>query len=122
LYQISYFIFLFVTLFISLEINFGFFIGLFIYLIGLGIYISAIYYFAVNEWDKPVTSGIYSLFRHPVYFGFVLIMFGTAIAGKSLLLLVLAAIIGYLSFRVAKQEEKDCLVQYKDDYRKYLAK
>ncbi len=121
-YQLFYYLFLFFSIFISIEINTWFFLGLFVYLIGLSIYISAIYYFAINEWDKPVTGGIYRLFRHPVYLGFALIMFGTALAGKSLLLFVLAVIISFLSFIVAKQEEKNCLAQYRDEYRKYLAK
>jgi protein-S-isoprenylcysteine O-methyltransferase Ste14 len=122
LYQISYYLFLIVTIFISFEINILFFLGLLFYLSGLGIYISAIYYFSINEWDKPVTRGIYRLFKHPVYLGFTLIMFGIALAGASWVLFVLAFIISYLSFIIAKREEQDCLAQYKDEYRKYLAK
>ena len=121
-YQILYFIFLIFSVFISFELNIWFYAGLIIYLSGLALYISAIYYFAINEWDKAVTGGIYKLLKHPVYFGFSLIMFGISIAGQSLILFVLAVIISYLSHLIAKQEEKDCLEKYGEEYREYLAK
>lgn len=119
-YQIFYFCFLVLSFFIPVQLDIFFYSGLIIYLIGLVIYISAIYYFAINEIDKPVTTGIYRFLKHPVYFGFSLILFGSSVAGKSILLFVVSLVISILSYIVAKHEEKDCIAMYGINYQNYI--
>ena len=121
-YQILYLLFLVLSIFISIELNIWFYLGLFIYLVGLSIYISAIYYFAINEWNKPVMSGIYRYFRHPVYFGFFLIMLGISLAALSYILFLLSIFIAYLSYLIAQKEEQQCVKDYGNLYSKYLKK
>jgi len=63
IYKYSYILVLLLTIFIPFQINTYFFIGLGLYLLGLLIYISAIFYFSINEIDLPVTRGIYRYLR-----------------------------------------------------------
>ncbi len=118
-YQIVYLFFLILSIFFTFKINIWFYAGISIYLIGLIIYISGIYYFAINEPDKVVTGGVYRIFRHPVYFSFVLIVIGISVLAASFLLLILSVLIAILSFIIAKQEEKDCLLIYGNEYQDY---
>ncbi len=118
-YQIVYLFFLICSIFYTFKINTWFYAGISIYLIGLILYISGIYYFAINEPDKVVTGGVYRLFRHPVYLAFVLIVVGISVAAVSFLLFTFSVLIAILSFIIAKQEEKDCLLIYGDEYQNY---
>lgn len=120
LYVLFYWIFIVVSFFVDLQTGFYFYLGLIFYLCGLALYLSSVFYFAVNEYDKPVTSGIYRYFKHPSYSGFSLLMFGIACAGQSVFLGFLAIVISILSYIIAKHEETWCIEVYGDSYKEYL--
>jgi protein-S-isoprenylcysteine O-methyltransferase Ste14 len=57
--------------------------------------------------EEIVTSGIYSISRHPQYFGFILIIFGWLVGWPTILTIVFATILIYKYIRVCKIEEKE---------------
>ena len=57
--------------------------------------------------EEIVTSGIYSISRHPQYFGFLLIIFGWFIGWPTILTVVFASILIYKYVKVCKIEEKE---------------
>ena len=67
-----------------------------------------------------VTSGIYSISRHPQYFGFILIILGWFIGWPTVLTVVFAAILIYKYIKVCKIEEKELSDNKK--YKKYKEK
>ncbi len=119
IYKYSYILLLLLTIFIPFQINTYFFIGLGIYLLGLFIYISAIFYFSINEIDLPVTKGIYKYLRHPVYFGFIIMYLGITLISSNILLLILSLVIAYCSYQIALLEEELCSDTYGKDYINY---
>ena len=60
-----------------------FYLGLVIFLTGLGVLTTATINFATAPFDKPITHGIYQYFRHPMYLSAFLIYLGTSIATAS---------------------------------------
>ena len=119
IYKYSYVLILIATVFIPFNINVWFFIGLAIYLIGLFTYISAIFYFSINEVDLPVTTGIYYYSRHPVYLGFMIMIIGILLITFNLLIFILVLTIGYSSYYIALKEEEKCSQFYDEFYMKY---
>jgi len=67
--------------------------------------------------EELVTSGIYSISRHPQYFGFILIIFGWLIGWPTILTLVFAIILIYKYVKVCKIEEKE--LSHIKEYKKY---
>ncbi|MCH8741413.1 DUF1295 domain-containing protein [Patescibacteria group bacterium] len=59
--------------------------------------------------DRFVTNGIYSLSRHPQYFGFILIVVGWFIGWPTILTLVMAPVLIWKYIRVSQTEEKELL-------------
>lgn len=76
---------------------------------------------SLREKPELVTSGPYKLVRHPIYSGFLLAMFGTALVDGPIwfLILILAGIYFIYS---ARTEEKMMLQQFPDEYRVYKKK
>ena len=70
--------------------------------------------------EKPelVTSGPYKFVRHPIYSGFLLAMFGTALADGAIWLLILV-LAGIYFIYSAKVEEKMMLKEFPDHYPGY---
>jgi len=60
-----------------------FYAGLAVYLMGLAFLILATLAFIVTPVDKPNTTGIYSISRHPVYLGTWSLFIGIGIASAS---------------------------------------
>jgi protein-S-isoprenylcysteine O-methyltransferase Ste14 len=54
-----------------------------------------------------VTSGIYSVSRHPQYFGFILVVVGWLIGWPTILTLIFSPILIFMYIRVCKIEEKE---------------
>ena len=117
--KVLFYLLLLISLFTKLQSIVFIVVGTIIYLSGLVIYISAMYYFAINEYDKPVTSGIYKFSRHPVYLGFFIMFFGVFIATLNIFVLITNILLAIVSYKIAKQEEKDCINLYSTDYEKY---
>jgi len=122
IYRYSYLLLLISSLFISFTINLHFFIGLFLYICGLSIYIIAIFYFSINEPDLLVNSGIYRYSRHPVYFGFFIMWIGVSVCTFSIIVFLITIIIGFLSYIIALEEEKLCIIKYGESYKDYKDK
>lgn len=64
-----------------------------------------------------VTSGIYSISRHPQYLGFILIIVGWVVGWPTLLTLIFGPILVAMYIRVCKKEEKE--MSKVADYREY---
>ncbi len=93
--------------------------GLLIYVPGMLIEILALLGFYTTSIDKPVTGGIYSISRHPMYVGTFLINIGISMSCLSWIFLLLAIIGIFLESSLAAMEERWCLEKYGGVYREY---
>lgn len=66
------------------------------------------------------TTGPYAKVRHPQYDAFVLIMFGFLLQWPTLLTLLMFPVLVWMYMRLARQEERDALAQFGDEYRRYI--
>lgn len=96
--------------------------GIFLFLSGIIIYLAGIVFFAISEYNKPVTEGIYKIIKHPVYTGFSVAVIGTAIAGGSIIYLFLSLVYIINNEFLKKEEERSCTKIYPDSYKKYAKK
>ena len=69
--------------------------------------------------EKIVSTKIYSIIRHPQYFGGLLAHIGISILLSSLFSLVLTPLVILLNFLVAWKEEKELLKEFGDNYKNY---
>jgi protein-S-isoprenylcysteine O-methyltransferase Ste14 len=107
--------------FLPLKLNtIWFYVGLFIYLLGVIIDFMAGVSWATNPLDKPITTGIYSISRHPMDFGNVVAMVGTGIACASWVYLLLGIVIITLMNMGAVREERFCLQKFGNAYHEYM--
>ncbi len=98
-----------------------FYVGLFIYLLGVVFVTMAMLSFSTTPLDEPVTKGIYRVSRHPMNFGFFLVLVGMGIASASWVFLLCAAVFIILQGKILeKSEERFCLEKYGDAYREYM--
>ena len=65
------------------------------------------------------TSGPYAYVRHPQYLGFILIMFGFLLQWPTLVTLAMFPILVLMYVRLAKQEEKNAVAEYGEQYLRY---
>ncbi len=94
--------------------------GFIFFLIGILLYLSGIFFFAISEYDKPATEGIYKIIKHPVYTGFFIILASISIATGSIIYLFLV-ILYILNSKYLKQaEEQICREQYGKEYQYYI--
>lgn len=68
------------------------------------------------------TTGVYAHVRHPQYVGFVLVMFGFLLQWPTLLTLAMFPILVGMYAYLARQEEREVLRQFGDEYRRYMAR
>jgi protein-S-isoprenylcysteine O-methyltransferase Ste14 len=109
------------SIFLPLQLGtLWFYIGLPIFLTGLVILTVATANFATAPAKKPVTKGMYSFSRHPLYLSMIVIYIGTGIASASwvFILLGIANILWIRTESVV--EERYCLETYNRDYREYM--
>jgi protein-S-isoprenylcysteine O-methyltransferase Ste14 len=97
-----------------------FYVGLPVFLIGLGILTAATINFAAAPAEKPATQGIYSFSRHPMYLSMFIIYIGTGIACASWVFILLGLANIFLMETETRLEERYCLKKYGDSYRKYI--
>lgn len=120
LYQVLYYLQLLILCFLSFaESNFLFYVGTVVYIVGMLLYFTAMFYFAIAEYNKPVTRGLYKFSRHPVYFSFFIIILGASFATGNFILLIMSVLYLICSRQIAKAEELDCQKKYGADYQKY---
>lgn len=70
---------------------------------------------------RVAQEGPYARLRHPQYAGFFLIMTGFLLQWPTLLTLAMYPVLVWVYARLAVAEERDSLVRFGDDYRRYMA-
>ncbi|TXL73126.1 isoprenylcysteine carboxylmethyltransferase family protein [Vineibacter terrae] len=70
--------------------------------------------------QQLATSGAYAHVRHPQYVGFVLVMFGFLLQWPTLLTLAMFPVLVVMYAFLARQEEREAVRQFGDDYRRYM--
>jgi protein-S-isoprenylcysteine O-methyltransferase Ste14 len=68
----------------------------------------------------PASRGLYAVIRHPQYVALALSALGLAIMWPRFLTLVLLAVMLFLYYLLAKDEERRMLARYGDSYREYM--
>ena len=74
---------------------------------------------SVKEEPELVTTGPYSLVRHPIYTGLFIAMLGSMLTEGFLWLIDLIVLGGYFIYS-AKKEEKSMLLHFPDKYPEYM--
>ena len=97
-----------------------FYLGLLIYLSGMLITINATLNFVTTSIDKPVTQGVYTFSRNPMYIGESLINISISIACLSWVFFLIAFVIAILEHNIVVSEERFCLKKYGNAYREYM--
>lgn len=77
--------------------------------------------YAAQRAGELATSGVYAWVRHPQYIGFVLVMFGFLLQWPTLLTLAMFPVLVAMYVHLAREEEREALKQFGDDYRRYMA-
>ena len=109
------------SVFLPLEIGTAWlYAGLVIFVLSLVMTVMISVNFANAPPDKPVTSGVYRISRHPVYFSSFLLYVGMGIAGASWVMLLLAVAWIVLWQILVPTEERFLLEKYGDAYRDYM--
>ena len=92
--------------------------------IGAGFWLLAVSWkvlYAAQRVHRLAISGPYARVRHPQYIGFVLIMFSFLLQWPTLVTLAMFPILVFMYGRLANTEEQDMLIQFGDEYRRYMA-
>jgi len=97
-----------------------FYVGLLISILGTVMEFMAGVSFATAPLDKPITTGVYSISRNPIYFGVFLMYIGISIACASWVFL-LCAVVWLVSWHFGVPEEERILLEkYGSAYREYM--
>lgn len=109
------------SIFLPLQIGTAwFYIGLVIFISALVMSLMTTISFATTPVDKPATSGIYRISRHPIYFSGFLLNLSIGIVCASWVIM-LCAILWIVFFHiVVPTEERFLIGQYGDAYREYI--
>jgi protein-S-isoprenylcysteine O-methyltransferase Ste14 len=97
-----------------------FYIGIVILISALVMSIMTTISFATTPIDKPVTSGIYRISRHPIYLNGFLLNLSIGIASASWIILLCATLWIVIFHLVLPTEESYLIGQYGDAYREYM--
>ena len=121
--QITYYVLFVFSVFIPLKTGtILFYVGLFLFISGILLYATALFYFAISEYDLPVTHGIYKFSRHPIYLSFFVINLGMILVSSSLIVFIIAFLHFYALVFIIKEEENLCAKQYGTNYAEYRKK
>jgi protein-S-isoprenylcysteine O-methyltransferase Ste14 len=97
--------------------------GLVVYLAGWVFLVLAMRTFAATPVDRPNTSGIYRISRHPWYIGMFFVYIGTGIASASWVLVLLALVfLALIRNALMIVEERECVERFGDAYKEYTNK
>ena len=97
-----------------------FYVGILISIIGTVMSFMAGVSFATAPLDEPMTKGVYSISRNPMYFGVFLMYIGIGIACASWVFL-LCAVVWIISWHFGVPEEERILLEkYGSAYREYM--
>jgi len=96
-----------------------FYVGILLCILGTVVSFMAGVAFATSPLDEPMTKGVYSISRNPMYFGMFLMYIGIGIACASWIFL-LCAVIWIISWHFGvPEEERILLKKYGSAYREY---
>jgi protein-S-isoprenylcysteine O-methyltransferase Ste14 len=98
-----------------------FYAGFAVYLAGFAFIVLAIRTFTTIPEDKPNSTGIYRISRHPWYIGMIIFLIGIGIASASWVFLLLA-LIWLVPIRNALMipEERECVERFGNAYKEYM--
>jgi protein-S-isoprenylcysteine O-methyltransferase Ste14 len=100
-----------------------FYAGLAVYLVGFAFIILAMLAFIATPVDKPNTTGIYSVSRHPIYLGTFSIIISIGVASASWVYILLALIsLALMRNALMIPEERQCCERFGNAYREYMNK
>ena len=77
--------------------------------------------YEAQQHGSLATAGPYSYLRHPQYVGFILVMFGFLLQWPTLLTLAMFPVLVLMYVKLARDEEREALASFGDDYRRYMA-
>ncbi len=97
-----------------------FYTGLVILILALVMSLMTTISFATTPVDKPVTSGVYRISRHPIYLSGFLLNLSIGIACASWVILLCAVLWIVLWHIVVPTEERFLTQKYGDAYREYM--
>ena len=112
---------LFLTIFSSLKIGrVAFFLGITLYIIGLGGMVVALLNYKDTPLDKPVTKGLYKISRNPQQVTILVAFIGISLMIGSWLTVIILGIGAILAHVRVLAEERSCLEQYGSSYENYM--
>jgi protein-S-isoprenylcysteine O-methyltransferase Ste14 len=96
--------------------------GSVLFVVGLAAFlICAVQVYAGKAWKSgPASRGLYAVIRHPQYVALALSALGLAIMWPRFLTLALLAVMLFLYYVLARDEERRMLARYGDGYREYM--
>lgn len=72
--------------------------------------------------EKIVSSGLYSVIRHPQYFGGILAHIGITFLLSAYLSLLISPILILLNYLISRKEEKELIKEFGKEYEDYMKK
>ena len=96
--------------------------GTIVFVIGLGLYAVALYNFASTPDDRPVTSGIFRLTRHPMQIMSIIMWIGIGIASANLIIIASSIALALISNFSFISQEQFCMQTYGEYYQAYMNK
>lgn len=94
--------------------------GLGLFIIGLAILVQATLAVSGTPVDKPFTSGVYRISRHPMYLSMMFVYLGVSIAAASWLFFLVTVITFFLQRYQMIKEEHFCLEQFGESYAAFM--
>jgi len=110
-------------MFLPLKLGtFWFSAGLLSYLLGILVVFLGLLSFYATPIDNPVTNGIYSISRNPMYVGSFFTNVGITLACLSWVFLLITIVAIILENNIVTGEERTCFKLYGDAYREYMSR
>ena len=110
-------------IFVPVQFNFSFFIiGIVIFAIGYVLYVKALFDYATNQPEKPVTKGVYKISRNPQQIFTMVMWIGMGFITFSWLIVLLCLFQLILAYPTFIAQEKYCIQKYGEDYENYMKK
>jgi protein-S-isoprenylcysteine O-methyltransferase Ste14 len=97
-------------------------VGLMVFIAGLVMLVLTTIAIATTPADKPFTSGVYRVSRHPGYLSMVIIYLGVSIATASWVFLLVTVVTFFLLLYGVRMEETYCCTKFGETYRSYMVR
>jgi protein-S-isoprenylcysteine O-methyltransferase Ste14 len=94
--------------------------GLTIYMVGLGMLLTAIVNAVTTPAGRLFTRGMYRYSRHPMYLSMCMIFAGVGVASAAWVFLLLSVVLIILLRSQAAVEERGCLARFGSEYEAYM--